>query len=88
MGWRNVYKGSTKLVLVPFSDSYLLIESISIGVSGPSCPTLLSRSLTVDFILFPLFISILFYFTFPFLFLFLEQLRLGVISHAVTSVTI
>ena len=46
-----------------------------------------SRSLTVDFILFSL--CILFYFTllFLFLFLFLEQLRLGLISHAVTSVT-
>ena len=41
-----------------------------------------SRSLTVDFILFSLFI-----FIFLFIFLFLEQLRLGVISHAVTSVT-
>ena len=46
---------------------------------------LLSRSLTVDFILFSLFT--LFYFSFLFLFLFLEQLRLGFISHAVTSVT-
>ena len=47
----------------------------------------MSRSLTVDSILF----SLLFYFTFlvffSFIFLFLEQLRLGVISHAVTSVT-
>jgi len=42
-----------------------------------------SRSLTVDFILF--FFS-LFYFSFLFLFLFLEQLGLGFISHAVTSV--
>jgi len=49
--------------------------------------TIMSRSLTVDFILFSLFI--LFYFTlpFPFIFLFLEQLGLGFISHAVTSVT-
>jgi len=37
---------------------------------------ILSRSLMVDFILFPLFI-----------FLFLEQLGLGFISHTVTSVT-
>jgi len=46
-----------------------------------------SRSLMVDFILFSLFN--LFYFTLLFLFnfLFLEQLGLGVISHAVTSVT-
>ena len=49
-----------------------------------------SRSLTVDFILFSLFT--LFYFSFLFFFflfnfLFLEQLRLGFISHAVTSVT-
>ena len=47
----------------------------------------MSRSLTVYSILF----SILFYFTFwvffSFIFLFLEQLGLGVISHAVTSVT-
>jgi len=46
-----------------------------------------SRSLTVDSILFFLFIFILLFFSFSFNFLFLEQLRLGVISHAVTSVT-
>jgi len=46
-----------------------------------------SRSLTVDFILFSLFIFILLYFSFSFNFLFLEQLGLGFISHAVTSVT-
>ena len=46
----------------------------------------LSRLLTMDSILFSLFI--LSYFSvFLFNFLFLEQLRLGVISHAVTSVT-
>ena len=46
----------------------------------------MSRSLTVDFIFS---LSFLFYFTFlfSFNFLFLEQLGLGVISHAVTSVT-
>jgi len=43
----------------------------------------MSRSLTVDSILFSLFT--LFYSSFPFLFL--EQLGLGFISHAVTSVT-
>ena len=47
----------------------------------------MSRSLTVDFILFFLLIFILLYFSFSFNFLFLEQLGLGVISHAVTSVT-
>ena len=49
---------------------------------------LLSRSLTMDFILFFLFIFILFSLV-PFLFFFLvlEQLRLGFISHTVTSVT-
>ena len=45
----------------------------------------MSRSLTVDFILFSFLCA--FYFYFYFIFLFLEQLRLGVISHAVTSVT-
>ena len=46
----------------------------------------LSRLLTMDSILFSLFI--LSYFSvFLFNFLFLEQLRLEVISHAVTSVT-
>ena len=45
--------------------------------------THMSRSLTVDFILFSLFT--LFYFSF--LFLFLEQLGLRFISYAVTSVT-
>ena len=49
--------------------------------------SMLSRSLTVDFILFSFFILFYFYFLFLFNFLFLEQLRLGVISHAVTSVT-
>ena len=48
----------------------------------------LSRSLTVDFILFSLFIFILLFISFFFfIFLFLEQLGLGFISHAVTSVT-
>ena len=47
----------------------------------------LSRSLTVDFILFSLFISFHFLVFFLFIFLFLEQLGLGDISHAVTSVT-
>ena len=48
----------------------------------------LSRSLMVDFILFPLFILFYFFFSFYFsFFLFLEQLGLGFISHAVTSVT-
>jgi len=48
----------------------------------------LSRSLTVDFTLFSLFIFILLFISFfIFIFLFLEQLGLGFISHAVTSVT-
>jgi len=47
----------------------------------------MSRSLTVDFILFSLFIFIFILFYFHFIFLFLEQLGLGFISHAVTSVT-
>jgi len=50
-----------------------------------------SRSLTVDFVYF-YFLSFIFHFyfslSFNFNFLFLEQLELGVISHAVTSVTI
>ena len=46
---------------------------------------LLSRSLTVDFILFSFFIFILLFFSFSFNFLFLEQLGLGVISHAVNQ---
>ena len=56
------------------------------AVISSSNYTSLSRSLTMDSILFSLFI--LFYFLcFLFLFLFIEQLRLGFISHAVTSVT-
>ena len=47
----------------------------------------MSRSLTVDSILFSLFIFILLYFSFPFTFLFLEQLGLRLIGHAVISVT-
>ena len=49
--------------------------------------TAMSRSLTVDSILFSLSIFILLYFSFLFTFLFLEQLGLGLIGHAVTSVT-
>ena len=47
----------------------------------------MSRSLMIDFILSSLFTLFYFSFLFPFNFLFLEQLGLGFISHAVTSVT-
>ena len=47
----------------------------------------MSRSSTVDFILFFFLILFLFFFSLSFLFLFLEQLGLGLIGHAVTSVT-
>jgi len=47
----------------------------------------LSRSLTVDFILFSLFILFYLFSSFLFIFLFLEQSGLGFVSHAVTSVT-
>ena len=47
----------------------------------------MSRSLTVDFIFIFSFILFYFYFLFFFYFLFLEQLGLGLICHAVTSVT-
>ena len=50
----------------------------------------MSRLLTVDFVHFYFLSFIWFFFFFYFLFsifLFLEQLRLGFISHAVTSVT-
>jgi len=59
----------------------------TISVNGGS-PTV-SRSLTVDFIFIIIFSFhfILFFFFFFFSFLFLEQLGLGIISHAVTSVT-
>ena len=46
----------------------------------------MSKSLTVDFIFLLVFYFILF-FSFFFYFLFLEQLGLGLIGHAVTSVT-
>jgi len=46
-----------------------------------------SRSLTVDFILFFLFYFFYFSFSFSFYLPFLEQLGLGLIGHAVTSVT-
>jgi len=65
--------------------------TIYLGLSGGNkvyinTVNFVSRSLTVDFILFSLFT--LFYFTLLyFLLLFLEQLGLGFISHAVTSVT-
>jgi len=51
-------------------------------------PIAVSRSLTVDFIHFYFLSFILFSLPFIFYFLFLEQLGLGVISHAVTAVTI
>ena len=51
----------------------------------PAVKPPLSRSWTVDFILFFLFILFYFTFLFLFIFLFLEQLRLGFISHAVTN---
>ena len=54
---------------------------------GCTVVSTVSRSLTVDFILFFIFIFILLFSSFSFNFLFLEQLGLGVISHAVTSVT-
>jgi len=47
----------------------------------------MSRSLMVDSILFSLFALFYSSFLFLFNFLFLEQLGVGVISHAVTSVT-
>ena len=47
----------------------------------------MSRLLTVDFI-FLLAFYFIFFFSFFFSFLFLEQLGLGLIGHAVTSVTI
>ena len=36
VGWGDIYKRSTKPVLVLLSDSYLLLESISAGISRPS----------------------------------------------------
>ena len=62
--------------------------NLEVSNSNPPQMPELSRSPTVDFILFSLFI---FCFTFLLFFifnlLFLEQLGLGLISHAVTSVT-
>ena len=86
-GGEDVYNGKAEPVLVSLSDSYSDEDRIfSVGNSrSSSCPV--SRLLTVDFILFFLFIFILLYFSFSFNFLNLEQLGLGVISHAVTSVT-
>jgi len=69
------------------------IESIDSWRQRVNNRVLVSRSLTVDFILFSLFtwFYFSFYFTLLFflllIFYFLEQLRLGFISHAVTSVT-
>ena len=55
--------------------------------SNWTCCCTVSRLLMVDFILFSPFTLFYFTFLFPFNFLFLEQLRLGFISHAVTSIT-
>ena len=55
--------------------------------TSPPSTAAMSRSSTVDFILFYFPFSFFFFFFSSFLFLFLEQLGLGLIGHAVTSVT-
>ena len=71
------------LLIALWISETLLIESFR----KHSWFWLLSRSLTVDSILFSLFFFIFLYFTFLVTFLFLEQLGLRLIGHAVTSVT-
>ena len=67
----------------PLLEQVLLVSTVSpISLARP-----VSRSLTMDFIYFYFLSFILFFFAFYFLFSILEQLGLGVISHAVTSVT-
>ena len=69
---------------------YLFLDNLS-----STCDATSNVSITLDvkivdgglYFIFFLFIFILLYFSFSFNFLFLEQLGLGVISHAVTSVT-
>jgi len=40
MGSEDIYKGKAKSVLVSLSDLYSKLDSIFVGVSGPSsCPT-------------------------------------------------
>ena len=36
MDWENIYKRSTKPVLVSLLDLYLLLKSISVSTNGPS----------------------------------------------------
>ena len=56
--------------------------------TAPTSPnSYVSRSLTMDLIFIFISYFIFHFLVFSFLFLFLEQLGLGVISHAVTSVT-
>ena len=63
----------------------LVAQLMFIGMM--TCLHEVSRSLMVDFVFIFSFPCILFFVFFLFSFLFLEQLRLGFISHAVTSVT-
>jgi len=76
----EVYKGRAELVLVLLSDLYFEDKEISVYNS-------MSKLWMVDSVFIFSFSVLLFSIFFSFLFLFLEQLRLGLISHAVTSVT-
>ena len=92
----DMFKTPTIIAILPLS-TFITYESC-LGTNSTYCcklttivfvfSTPLSRSSKVDFVHF--YFS-LFYFSFSFFillyFLFLEQLGLGVISHAVTSVT-
>jgi len=74
-----------ELKIIDLAYFFSLFYFLFIFHSGPR---VMSRSLTVDFILFSFFI--LFYLSFPFPFyfsIFRTKLGLGFISHAVTSVT-
>ena len=75
------------------TSTYLLVSlssdtcHICLYTSSHSLLHLVSRSLTMDLIFIFISYFIFIFLFFSFLFLFLEQLGLGVISHAVTSVT-
>ena len=75
-----LYVIKLRIYEIPISVVFHIPELSEMSIPTIVVTTTMSRLLTENFILFFLFL-------FLFILLFLEQLRLGFISHAVTSVT-
>ena len=85
---KNIKNVNSDLIKSPhLPKSKLYMKIIGLSYITKNGVITLSRSWMVDFIFILLFHFILFSLFFFFSFLFLEQLGLGFISHAVTSVT-